>query len=172
MKKNLLSIIILALLVVNLVLTSVMMFSVMSTNKKTGAVVSDIASILKLELGEAGEGEAAVPAVSMEDTDVYNIEDEMTIPLTKGADGEEHYALVQASLSMNTKDKDYKTYGETLDEKVTLIQGEISEVIGQYTADEIQPRTEEIKEEILSNIQEMYGSDFIYKITFSKLIVQ
>lgn len=172
MKKNLLSIIILALLVVNLVLTSVMMFSVMSTNKKTGAVVSDIASILKLELGEGGEGETAAVAVSMEDTDVYNIEEEMTIPLTKGADGEEHYALVQASLSMNTKDKDYKTYGETLDEKVTLIQGEISEVIGQYTADEIQPRTEEIKEEILSNIQEMYGSDFIYKITFSKLIVQ
>ncbi|MBP3458302.1 MAG: flagellar basal body-associated FliL family protein [Lachnospiraceae bacterium] len=172
MKKNLLSIIILALLVVNLVLTSVMMFSVMSTNKKTGAVVSDIASILKLELGEAGEGEAAVPAVSMEDTDVYNIEDEMTIPLTKGADGEEHYALVQVSLSMDTKNKDYKTYSATLDEKVTLIQGEIADVIGKYTADEIQPRTEEIKEEILSNIQEMYDSDFIYKITFSKLFVQ
>lgn len=172
MKKNLLSIIILALLVVNLVLTSVMMFSVMSTNKKTGAVVSDIASILKLELGEGGEGETAVPAVSMEDTDVYNIEDEMTIPLTKGADGEEHYALVQVSLSMDTKNKDYKTYSATLDEKVTLIQGEIADVIGKYTADEIQPRTEEIKEEILSNIQEMYDSDFIYKITFSKLFVQ
>lgn len=172
MKKNLLSVVILALLIVNLVLTSVMMFSVMSTNKKTGAVVSDIASILKLELGEAGEGEAAAPAVSMEDTDVYNIEEEMTIPLTKGADGEEHYALVQASLSMDTKNKDYKTYSATLDEKVTLIQGEITDVIGKYTADEIQPRTEDIKEEILSNIQEMYGSDFIYKITFSKLIVQ
>lgn len=172
MKKNLLSIVILALLIVNLVLTSVMMFSVMSTNKKTGAVVSDIASILKLELGEAGEDEAAASAVSMEDTDVYNIEEEMTILLAKGADGEEHYALVQASLSMDTKNKDYKTYGATLDEKVTLIQGEISDVIGKYTADEIQPRTEDIKKEILSNIQEMYGSDFIYKITFSKLIVQ
>ena len=48
MKKNLLSIVILALLIVNLVLTSIMMFSVTSTNKKTGAVVADIASILKL----------------------------------------------------------------------------------------------------------------------------
>lgn len=172
MKKNLLSVIILALLIVNLVLTSIMMFSVMSTNKKTGAVVADIASILKLELGEGSEGEAAEADVSMENTAVYNIEEEMTILLTKGADGEEHYALVQASLSMDTKNKDYKTYGATLDDKVTLIQGEISDVIGQYTADEIQPRTEEIKEEILSNIQEMYGSDFIYKITFSKLIVQ
>lgn len=34
MKKNLISIVILALLVVNLVLTAIMMFGVMSTNKK------------------------------------------------------------------------------------------------------------------------------------------
>ena len=62
MKKNLLSIVILALLIVNLVLTSIMMFSVMSTNKKTAAVVTDIASVLQLELG--GEEEEVKNAVS------------------------------------------------------------------------------------------------------------
>lgn len=171
MKKNLLSIIILALLIVNLVMTSIMMFSVMSTNKKTGAVVSDIASILNLELGDGADGEK-VTAVSMEDTAVYDIEDEMTILLAKGADEKDHYVLVQASLSMNIKDEGYETYGENIDDKVNLIKGEIADVIGQYTADEVQPRTEEIKAEILSRIQEMFGSEFIYKITFSKLIVQ
>lgn len=50
MKRNLLSIIILALLVVNLVLTSIMMVNVSSASKKTAALVGDIADTLKLEL--------------------------------------------------------------------------------------------------------------------------
>lgn len=172
MKKNLMSIVILALLIVNLVLTSVMMFSVMSTNKQTGAIVSDIASVLKLELGTDADGETEEEIVSMEDTAVYDIEDEMTILLTNGADGEEHYALVQVSLAMNTKDKGYDKYGETLSTQEKMIEGEVMEVIGSYTADEIKPKSEEIKAEILSRIHKMFDSEFIYKITFSKLIVQ
>lgn len=172
MKKNLMSIVILALLIVNLVLTSIMMFSVMNTNKKTGAVVSDIAAVLKLELGTDADGEAKEEVVSMEDTAVYNIEDEMTILLAKGTDESEHYALVQVSLAMNTKDKGYDKYGETLADQESLIKGEIMEVIGAYTADEIKPKSEDIKAEILTRIHEMFGSEFIYKITFSKLIVQ
>lgn len=172
MKKNLLSIIILALLIVNLVLTSIMMFSVMGTNKKTGAVVADIASILKLELGNGEGGAEEAPAVSMEDTAIYEIEEEMTILLAKGADEGEHVALVQVSLSMNTKDKGYKTYGATIGDQESLIKGVITDVISKYTADEVQPRIEDIKEEILSEIQKMYESEFIYQITFSKVFVQ
>lgn len=172
MKKNLLSIIILALLIVNLVLTSIMMFSVMGTNKKTGAVVADIASILKLELGNGEGGAEEAPVVSMEDTAIYEIEDEMTILLAKGADEGEHVALVQVSLSMNTKDKGYKTYGATIGDQESLIKGVITDVISKYTADEVQPRIEDIKEEILSEIQKMYESEFIYQITFSKVFVQ
>ena len=48
MKKNLLSVVILALLVVNLILTGIMMFSCVSANKKTAALVNDIASVLDL----------------------------------------------------------------------------------------------------------------------------
>ncbi|MGN0131765.1 MAG: flagellar basal body-associated FliL family protein [Lachnospiraceae bacterium] len=172
MKKNLLSIVILALLIVNLILTSVMMFSVVSTNKKTGAVVSDIAAVLNLELGTGEDGETKEETISMEDTATYDIEDEMTILLTKGADGGDHYAVVKVTLSMNINDDGYKTYGETIADKESLIKGEITDVIGGYTADEVQPRAEEIKAEILSRIQNMFDSKFIYKITFSELIVQ
>lgn len=174
MKKNLLSIVILALLIVNLILTSIMMFSVMGTNRKTAAVVSDVASILKLELDTGENSESAEASVSMEDTDVYNIEDEMTIMLTKGEDGKDHYAMVKASLSMNMNDAGYKTYGATIDSQESLIVGTIRDVISGYTADEVQPRADEIKEEILSRLQgpDMFDSEFIYKITFSELIVQ
>ena len=49
MKKNLLSIIILSLLVVNIILTVVMMLSVIKTNSATAELVTDIAGVLELE---------------------------------------------------------------------------------------------------------------------------
>ena len=60
MKKNLLSILILALLIVNIALTAVMMVSVIGTNSKTGELVSSIAAVMNLEYydpdGEASNG--------------------------------------------------------------------------------------------------------------------
>ena len=46
MKKNLISVIILALLIVNVVLTAIMMFSVTSASRKTAALVDNIAWFL------------------------------------------------------------------------------------------------------------------------------
>ena len=70
MKKNLISIVILALLIVNIVLTAIMMFSVTSTNKKTAALVTDIASAISLDLG-SNEVEEEVEAVPMENIVPY-----------------------------------------------------------------------------------------------------
>ena len=50
MKKNLISVVILALLVVNIVFSAITLFSVAGTNKKTAALVTDIASAIKLDL--------------------------------------------------------------------------------------------------------------------------
>ncbi len=92
MKKNLLSVIILALLIVDLALTGIVMFSTVSANKKTVSLVNDIAAVLDLELTN-GTGEATNVgnvSVSVADTDVYNIQDAMTIALKPSADGKEH----------------------------------------------------------------------------------
>ena len=50
MKKNLLSILILTLLIINIALTSIMMFGMMSSVKSTSALVGTIAAVLNLEL--------------------------------------------------------------------------------------------------------------------------
>ncbi len=50
MKKNLLSVLILALLIVNIALTGIMMFSTLSANKKTVQLVDQIAAILNMEV--------------------------------------------------------------------------------------------------------------------------
>ncbi|MCQ2541352.1 MAG: flagellar basal body-associated FliL family protein [Lachnospiraceae bacterium] len=168
MKKNLLSIIILSLLVVNIALTVVMMFSVVKTNQKTAEIVTDIAAILKLEL-DTGEASQA-GEVSIADTQVYTIADQMTIRL-KNDDGDEkdHYLIVKVSFSMNTKHDDFATYG-ALEEKEDLLKGEINSVIGGYTYTEAKLAQDQMCEDILKRVQAMYGSDFIYKVSFSEII--
>ncbi|MCH5280711.1 MAG: flagellar basal body-associated FliL family protein [Lachnospiraceae bacterium] len=170
MKKNLLSVVILALLIVNLILTSIMMFSVMNTNKKTGAVVADIAAILQIELGTDAEGGGA-HQVSLEDTATFDLTNDLTISLKKGADDKEHFAMVNVSISMDTKSDGYKTFGENIADRESLIVGVVTDVISSYTVDELEPFKDQIKDEILKQLQQKFdGSDFIYDITFTKLI--
>lgn len=77
MKKNLMTVLILALLIVNIVLTSVMLISIVGTNKKTAQLVDNITTAMNLELTVPGAESAA--NVSLTDTEVYNISDTMTI---------------------------------------------------------------------------------------------
>lgn len=172
MKKNLLSIIILALLIVNIVLTSIMMFSVTSTSKKTAALVNDIASVLDLELEANATDEEAVVEVAMEDMAVYDFSEKLTIPCKKGEDGKDHYYITNVSLSMNTKDEGYKKYSESLLEKESIIESEIFEVFSNHTLDEVLADTDAIKAEILGRIQDMFDSEFIYKVSFSNTLHQ
>lgn len=178
MKKNLISIAILVLLIINVVLTSVMMFSVLNTNKKTAAFVTQVASTLQLELGEA-EIETEAATVSMADMDTYTIAD-MTIQLkpsvTVSEDGSEvskvHYVSTSVVLSMNKNHDDYKTYSADLEAKADLIKGEITEVFSQYTMEELTTSSEQAKNDILTRIQTLYGSDFIFDITLSNPLYQ
>lgn len=170
MKKNLISIIILALLIVNIVLSSIVLFSVSSTNKKAAALVTDIAKAVNLDLNAGSEQEKEEVVVSMEDVVTYDIA-EMTIPLKKGEDEKDHYALISFTLSMNSKDKDYKTYGD-LTTRESLIKGEINDVVSQYTVEEARENSHAIEEEILKRIQTLFDSQFIYDVTISGALYQ
>ncbi len=171
MKKNLVSIIILALLIVNIVLTSIMLFSVTGTMKKTATLIDSIATALSIELSSEIEAAEAVN-VPMEDTVVYQIADELMIPLEVGVDGKPHYCMVSVSLSMNSKADGYKDYGATIAEKEDLIKGEIVNVIGGYTIEAAQADTDAVRAEILGRIQKLYDSDFIYNVVFREIMFQ
>lgn len=165
MKRNLLSVLILALLVVNIVLTGIMMFSVVGTSKKTAALVTDIATILQLEVGPAdGEGKEDL---NVDDIEMYNITDSMTIHLRTAEDGRDHYCIVSVALSMNKKHADYKKYSGKLAAYESLIKGEVDQVIGNYTKEEAEANKEAIADEILTRIQDLYDSTFIVDVVFT-----
>lgn len=171
MKKNLLSIVILSLLIVNIVLTAIMMFSVTSTNKKTAAIITDIASIINLEL-ESGDGSQGAQTISIADTVVYPIEDSITVVLAPSEDGKDHYCIVSVDLSLNSQDPDYATYSADLANKEGLIKGEINSVIAAYTLEEARLSQDALAQEILERVQSMYNSQFIYKVSFREIMFQ
>ncbi len=166
MKKNLLSVVILALLVVNLILTGIMMFSCVSANKKTAALVNDIASVLDLELTGGGSSAEEVAAVSVADTEIYNIADAMTVALRPSEDGKEHYCMCEVSFSMNKTHEDYETMSPMVATQESKIRSIIIGVIGGYTKEEAQANQKAIESEILEQVQQMFGSNFIYEAYF------
>ena len=174
MKRNLMSVIILALLVVNLALTGIVMFTTVSANKKTIALVDDIAQVLDLELAgaTADGGMGAVPAVPVEDSEVYDIADAMTVALKPSADGSDHYAMVSVSFSVNNKHEDYATYQPMLSTKESKIKSEIIEVVGSYSKEEAVEDVAGMEQAILSRVQAMFGSDFVYEAYFSDIKFQ
>ncbi len=171
MKKNLLSVIILALLVVNLALTGIMMFSTISANKKTVALVNQIASILNLEV-KAPEGEEEAKEISILDTETYNIADEMVITLKHGDDGADHYAIAQVSMSIDKKDEQYANLQPLVAENESKIKSVINNTFGKYTKEEATANQQAIADEILQQIQAMFDSKFIYEVYFRDLKFQ
>lgn len=168
MKKNLLSIIILALLVVNIVLSAIMMINVTKASKKTAELVADISTVIGLEINGVPQSTAA-GAVSQADTFVYDLSEEMTIPLKNDEDGTAHYAVGKVSLSMDMTHEDYATYSESFSSREGLIKDIIFNVIGNYTIDQAKGNPDAIKAEILRRIQELFGSNFVYGVSFNFL---
>lgn len=171
------TVLILALLVVNIVLTSVMMFSVMSANKKTAELVNNIATVMNLELTVPGQEDAPEP-VSWEDTFVYNLSSSLTIPLATevaadGTEGDQRYIMFDVALSMDMEHEDYEDYSETLTDRESLIKDAIRSVVNTHTESEcrkeLENGMEDMKAEILKALQDLFQSDFIYNVAISEV---
>lgn len=172
MKRNLLTIVILALLIVDLVLTGITMFSLVSANKKTVALIDDISAALSLDLTKPQDEASADSAVSIADSVVYNIEDAMTIALASSGDGMDHYAVASVSFSLNKNDSDFDTYQPMLAEKESKIKSEIIDVVGSYTKEQAMSDKNAIEDAILARIQGMFDSKFIYEAYFRDIKFQ
>ena len=164
MKRNLILVIICALCLVNVVLTGIMMVSTMSAHKKTTALINDISAVLDLEL----DPNAFIPNVgpSLMDTETYNIDDEMVIALASSGDGQDHYAMISVSFSLDTTAKDYAEMRPLLDQNVSKIRSEIMNVVGGYTKEEALADQRALENAILDKMQTMFESKFIYEVYF------
>jgi len=175
MKKNLLSIIILFLLIVNISLTSVMMFSMVLPNQKALALMTDVATVLRLELPAAGlaGGEFIAPEVPIANVTTYDVAggESMRIPLKLSPDEDRtRYIMLRASLSMDSKNRAYSRAGNNgdLSSVDSMIQDVIIRILSNYTMEEVRDPAilERIRTEIILGLHALYDSDFIFSVQF------
>lgn len=170
MKKNLMSVLILALVLVNTILTAVLAIAVVPQVKKSNELISTISSAIKLEVN--GDSSTKASSVPMDQIATYDIEDEMTINLKPGDDDKDHYVVLKASISMDTKNDGYKAFGETIGEKESVLKNEINSVVSSHTYEEFREDQQSIQDEILKNLQTLFDSDFIVSVGFSSVTCQ
>ena len=170
MKKNLISVLILALVLANLILTGILAFTIIPQTKKSNELIDKVCNAIHLEL-ESGES----ISVPIENIYVHNLVDEFTCNLKKGEDGKDHFALFKVGFSLNTESEEYDEGAgiESLTSKETIIRDYVNSIVSRYTIDEFNADGNyAVKQEILKAMQGLFGAEFIVGVSFSSVNAQ
>ncbi len=167
MKKNILTIIIMAVVLINVALSGILIFTIVPATNRTNQLVNKVASIVDLELESPGEGEE----IAVSDIIVHEIEDQLTISLASD-DSDPHYAVLTVSLSMNSKHEDYNTLSLKIKENENDIKEIINDEFTNLTIQEIKSKKDEIRDQVLIQIREHFKSDFIISVSFGNILFQ
>lgn len=163
------TVIILALVFANFVMTAIMMFTVLPQTQKANELITKVCEAIDLELNSgAATGLSNLP---IDQIATYNVSsgETMTINLADG----DHYALVAVSLSINKESDRYlDSTTEILTEQESIIKNTINQIIRQYTKDELLQNAENAQDEICKSLQKTYGTDYIVGVNFSTLTAQ
>ncbi len=173
MKKNLITVIILALVVVNLVLTAVLAITIIPETQKANELITKVCSAIDLDL-QAGDtaGSLSIDVADMTDYSV-NSGETLTINLADSGDGNLHYAVLGISLSLDSTNPDYVTYGSgALEPQDNIICDTIKTVIASHTIEDMRNNEDTVKEEILESLQTLFKSSFIVRVNFSSATYQ
>ena len=172
MKKNLMSVIILALVFANFILTALLVFTVLPQTKKANKLIEDVCAAIDLDLNSGKvTGTSNVP---MEQIEVFKLNngETTTLSFAQGEDGKAHYLVASISISINNKSDNYSVYGSDLTSKESLIASDINNIIGKYTMEQYLADKDSVRDEILKDLQNMFGSDFIVGVNFASSLTQ
>lgn len=173
MKKNIFTVIIFAVALVNMVLTAVLIFTVVPSTNKTNKLINQISSVIDLELGNELKPEED-QEISASDRTPYRIETENTkVNLVTGTDGNPHWGVFEyITLSLNSKAKDYKKLMTNLENNQDLIVSKVTKIIGSYTHEQAIGKQAQIEEQVLVELQEYFESTSIVGVVIGSLVFQ
>lgn len=171
MKKNLITVLILALCIINLAFNILLVFTFVPSAKKTNKLVGDIMAVLDLEMSSQSAGNSGF--------DVSNLSPfqlEQSNPINLAADGSGQLHVVQYGLTINL-DKtaaDYKDVSTNLTNSTSLVYDMTRNIIGKYTYDQVIDVNvqNQIKVEILASLKETFNTECIYSVSFYNWVAQ
>lgn len=169
MKKNLMTVIILALVFANFVLTGIMMFTILPSTQKANELITKVCQAIDLEINNGTELDAS--NIPVDQISTYNVSggETMTINLADG----DHYVIVAVSLSINKESERYKDADtQILSEQESIIKNTINQVIRQYTKEDFLKNSQNAQDEICKSLQKTYGSEYIIGVNFATLTAQ
>lgn len=165
MKKNILTIVIMAAALVNVILSVVLVFTVMPAMNKTSSLVDKVASVIDLEIEDANEEQE----YTIDDLETYvkKYDSAVNINLKKDAgDDANHYAQLSGwTLSFNSKADDFSEVSKSVQAKDVYVDDIVKETIGSYTASTID--FTKCKTEIIKKIREKYNTKAIVDISLT-----
>lgn len=165
MKKNILTIVIMATSLINLVLTAVLVFSVMPAMNKTSNLVDKVASVIDLEIEDKDQ---EAEEYTIEDVLTYEIayETSVKINLQREGDGESHYAILDGIVvSFNSKAEDYKDISTSITTTDIYVQDIVKETISEYSFSNVDQTR--IRQEAVKKLQEKYNTKCIVDVVLN-----
>lgn len=169
MRKNILTIVIMAVTVVNLILTVIMVFSIVPASNKTNRLADKVSEVIDMEL-EQDEAEK----YSFEDLTPYEVkfENKQTINLTKqDGDKEPHYVVIEGfSVSLNKEAEDYDKIYQSVQESPVYVTDCVKAAIAEQTISTLNEGV--IKESALAKIQDFYQSKCIVEVYLNGYMYQ
>ena len=169
MKKNLITVLIFAICVVNLILNIMLVFVCMPSAKKTNNLITEIAAVLNLEL-ESGDGAHRVDLANIAS---FNIEAQV-VNLKDDGSGDKHYVQMGLTLELDNSSPDYEQLNTVLADAQGAVFDEARNIVQNYTYKQIleQENQDRIKKQILDSLQKKYATQCIYSVSFSKFMIQ
>ena len=173
MKKSMLNVIILALVLVNLVLTVILTFSLVSTNKKTNSLINKVAQIIDLDVAGGVSNNNSSTGSGIENVSYIDIKnnDSTDIIVSYVDNGKTRYAVLSVSVGLNSKGKDYSTVSTSVDNGMKVLVNKITNEANKYTYSTISANKSTMETDLLKEFQELFKTETIQSVLIN-IVVQ
>ena len=173
MKKSMLNVIILALVLVNLVLTVILTFSLVSTNKKTNSLINKVAQIIDLDVAGGVSNNNSSTGSGIENVSYIDIKnnDSTDIIVSYVDNGKTRYAVLSVSVGLNSKAKDYSTVSTSVDTGMKVLVNKITNEANKYTYSTISANKSTMETDLLKEFQELFKTETIQSVLIN-IVVQ
>ncbi len=171
MKKNLITVLILALCVINLVFNIILVFAIMPSAKKTNKLITDIAAVLDLEIASQSNGSNGFDVSNLAP---FQLEQSNPINLADDGSGKVHVVQYGLTINLDKTAADYTSVNTNLTNSTSLVYDMTRNIIAKYTYTQVidVQVQNQIKQEILNSLKETFNTECIYSVSFYNWVAQ
>lgn len=178
-EKNILTVVVIALCLINLALSAVIVFSIVPMANRSNELITQVASVINLELEDPNADSITgdVPVADRETLEpiANSSGTELMINLKGGTGSKKHYALFDTvTLTVNKKADDYKTVTGLIAGNTNYIIECVSTTLTQRTYEDLEndPDRSKLKKDVLEKLNDYFDTSMICDVTINNFKYQ